>query len=77
VPKLLAPQLTHVIQLGTALAAIRSRSDGRYRVSFKSGYRTFDRTYERILITIPFSVLRNVQLAVDLPQRKRRVIEQL
>jgi monoamine oxidase len=77
VTSLLAQKLSRFIQPGTELEAIRHLSDGRYRVSLRSGYRTFDRTYERILLTIPFSVLREVRLAVDLPQRKRRVIEQL
>jgi monoamine oxidase len=77
VPKLLAQRLSSSIETGTELEAIRQLSDGRYRVSLRSGYRTFDRTYERILLTIPFSVLREVRLAVDLPPRKRRVIEQL
>ncbi len=77
VPRLLAQPLANFIQLDTELEAIRSLSDGRYRVSLRSGLRTFDRTYERVVLTLPFSVLRHVNLAVDLPPRKRRVIEQL
>lgn len=43
----------------------------------RSGYRTFDRTYERILLTLPFTTLRLVQLDVDLPAFKKKAIAQL
>ena len=77
IPQLLAAKLANSISTGTALEAIRSLSDGSYRVNLRSGYSSVSRTYDRILITIPFSVLRDVQLDVNLPHRKRRVIEQL
>ncbi len=41
----------------------------------RSGERTFERTYERILLTTPFPVLRQVQLNVDLPPVKRFAID--
>jgi monoamine oxidase len=73
----LAGQLSGSIEAGTALEAIRILSDGRYRVSLRSGQSTFDRTYDRVLLTLPFSTLRDVQINVPLPQPKRRAIEQL
>lgn len=73
----LAKPLATYLDLATELEAIRSLPDGRYRVSLKSGNKTFDRNYERVLLTIPFSVLRKVRLAVDLPPIKRQVINQL
>ncbi|BBD65162.1 Amine oxidase (flavin-containing) [Nostoc commune NIES-4072] len=57
VPRLLADYLGNAIQTDTELEAICIRPDGRYRVSLRSGYRTFERTYERILLTLPFSTL--------------------
>jgi monoamine oxidase len=77
VPKLLAQKLNAAIDTGTELEAIRSLSDGRYQVSLRSGFKTYDRKYERILITIPFSVLRTIKLAVELPRVKRRAIDRL
>lgn len=73
----LAQPLSNAIDTGTELEAIRSLPDGRYRVSLRAGMRTFDRNYERILLTIPFSVLRTVRLAVNLPPLKRQIINQL
>ncbi|NEN88677.1 MAG: FAD-dependent oxidoreductase [Okeania sp. SIO3H1] len=63
------------IETSTVLEAITTLSDGSYRVSLRSGERTFDRTYERIVLTIPFPVLSQVQLNVDLPPVKRFAID--
>ena len=73
----LAGQLSGLIEAGTVLEAITLLPDGRYRVSLRSGQRAFDRTYERVLLTLPFSTLRDVRINVPLPQAKRRAIEQL
>lgn len=62
------------IETGTVLESISGLPDGRYQVSLRSGESSFDRTYERILITLPFSVLREVQINVDLPPAKRLAI---
>ncbi|QLE39447.1 FAD-dependent oxidoreductase [Nostoc sp. C052] len=77
VPRLLANYLANVIQTETELEAICTRPDGRYRVSLKSGYKTFDRTYERILLTLPFTTLRLVKLDVNLPAFKKKAIAEL
>jgi monoamine oxidase len=76
-PLKLANILETSILTGTVLEAICQRSDGRYQVSSRSGSKSFDRTYERVLLTLPFSVLRTVQLEVDLPPLKRLAINQL
>ncbi len=73
----LASNLSGSIEAGTVLEAISILPDGRYRVSLRSGQSTFDRTYERVLLTLPFSTLRDVKINVPLPQPKRRAIEQL
>ncbi|MEH2321657.1 flavin monoamine oxidase family protein [Nostoc sp.] len=74
VPRLLANSLAYAIQTETELEAIYIRPDGRYRVSLRSGYKTFDCTYERILLTLPFSTLRLVKLDVNLPAIKQKAI---
>jgi monoamine oxidase len=70
-------QLVPTIETGTVLEAIDSLPDGRYRVSLRSGQSSFDRTYEKILLTMPFSVLREVQLNVELPPAKALSINSL
>ena len=73
----LAGKLSGSIEVGTVLEAITLLPDGRYRVSLRSGQSAFDRTYERVLLTLPFSTLRDVNINVPLPQPKRRAIEEL
>jgi monoamine oxidase len=75
--RLLANNLANSIETDTVLEAINTRPDGRYQVSLRSGYRTFSRTYERIVLTLPFSTLRFVALNVDLPPVKQKAIAQL
>ncbi|MCW6049888.1 FAD-dependent oxidoreductase [Lyngbya sp. CCAP 1446/10] len=73
----LADKLSDSIEAGTVLEAITLLPDGRYRVNLRSGQSAFERTYERVLLTLPFSTLRDVKINVPLPQPKRRAIEQL
>jgi monoamine oxidase len=70
--------LNNSIQTQTILESIRTLSDGRYGVSLRSGLKTFTRNYERILLTIPFTALRQVSTSkVNLPPIKRKAIAQL
>ncbi|MEG3849682.1 NAD(P)/FAD-dependent oxidoreductase [Microcoleus sp. herbarium19] len=73
----LADRLSGSIETGTVLEAITFLPDGRYRVNLRSGQSAFERIYERVLLTLPFSTLRDVRINVPLPQPKRRAIEQL
>lgn len=77
VPRRLAQLLADSIQTGTVLESLKSLSDNRYRVCLRSGDKTFERNYERVLLTVPFSVLRKIQLDVDLPPVKRLAIKTL
>ena len=77
IPRELARRLTNDIETGTALEEIRTLSNGNFQVSLRDGSRVFVRNYERILITIPFSVLRTIPLRVDLPPVKRLGIDEL
>lgn len=73
----LAQFLSGSIETATVLEAVNTLSDGRYRVSLRSGQSAFDRTYERILFAIPFTTLREVTLNVNLPREKRFAIDKL
>lgn len=77
VPARLAQSLTAFIETGTAIESIRTLSDGRYRVSLRSGSRTFERKYERVLLALPFTILRQISMKVNLPPVKKRAIAQL
>jgi monoamine oxidase len=59
---ILANQIGARLFTATPLIAIRQLSDGRFRLSFAQGAGAFDRTYDRVILTVPFSVMR---VAVD------------
>lgn len=77
IPKRLAELLDSDIEFGTSLESIRTTADGRYQVSLRRLSTSLERTYDQIVLTVPFSVLRYIELAVDLPTVKRKAIEQL
>jgi monoamine oxidase len=77
IPQKLAERLHEPIETGTVLESIRSKSDGRYQVSLRQGESSIERIYERVLLTLPFGVLRQVELAIDLPPIKRKAIDEL
>lgn len=73
----LGDYLASSIKIETALESIRCLSDNRYKVSFRRGEGVIERVYERIVLTVPFSVLRHLELKVDLPSAKRSAIDRL
>ena len=48
------------VQLNTALTGIVRSSDGTYTLRLKSGTATTTRVFDRVIMTIPFSVLRTI-----------------
>lgn len=77
VPRRLAELLADSIETGTALESLSQLSDGRYQVSLRSGGRSVERKYERILLALPFSVLRTITLNINLPPAKKLAIDTL
>ncbi|NEQ40664.1 MAG: NAD(P)-binding protein [Okeania sp. SIO3I5] len=75
IPQKLANLVSNSIETGTILEAINYLSDGRYRVALRSGNSSFERIYERILLTLPLTLLRQVELNVDLPPLKKLSID--
>ncbi len=76
-PQKLAEKLQNFISTGTALEAIKRTSDGRYRVSLRQGNASREETYAKILLTLPFNILRHIDLQVDLPPVKLKAIREL
>ena len=67
------------ITLGSALVAIRLRADGSYALTFDEGSATKTVTAERVILALPFSILRS---SVDISKagfspRKRTAIKEL
>lgn len=76
IPKQLAKRLEDAIEFGTVLESIRATDSG-YRVSLHQDNISRERHYQQILLTVPFSVLRQIELAVEMPPIKRQAINTL
>jgi monoamine oxidase len=74
---LLAKSLSNFIETGTELEAINPQGEKGYRVSFRSGNRSFEKNYERVLLTLPYSTLRLVAINLDFPLVKQKAINEL
>jgi monoamine oxidase len=48
------------VQLNTALTGFVRNGDGTFTLTLKSGSTTFTRVADRVIMTIPFSILRNI-----------------
>jgi monoamine oxidase len=70
----LATKLANFIETGTSLTSMRSTPNGRYRVI---NSRQQMQVYERVILALPFSVLRQIQLDVKLPPVKQQAIQKL
>jgi len=67
------------LELGYRLLAARRLSDGRIRLVFDAGGTTVESEHDAVVLTLPFSVLREVELdaSLELPAWKRLAINQL
>ncbi|NJO80856.1 MAG: NAD(P)/FAD-dependent oxidoreductase [Cyanobacteria bacterium RM1_2_2] len=77
IPKKLAEHVEDALELGTALESIRITPAGRYRVSLRQDRTSLERIYDRVLLTVPFGILRQVNLDVEMSPTKRQAIQQL
>ena len=78
IPARLADALQGQITTGSELVAIRRNSDGSYRLSFRSGSGTSTVTADRVVLALPFSILRDVDYAkAGFSQVKKTAIEEL
>lgn len=76
-PARLAERLADAIETGTVLEAVAARPGGGFRCSFRRGEGTLEAQGTHLLLALPFTLLREVRLAVELPPAKRRAIREL
>jgi monoamine oxidase len=72
----LAAKLSDRIETNTQLESIRS-NDNRYRISLRQGGASKEYTFDRVILALPFSVLRQIDLGVSLPPVKQAAIKEL
>lgn len=74
VPHLLAERYADQIHLEQRLIAIKQGSDSRYTLSFENGTEV---SAAYVVLSLPFTLLREVDIQVDLPAAKRKAIDEL
>lgn len=77
IPRALAARLGDRVRTGTLLEAVRRDPDGRLRCSFRSGGSSREVAAGHVVLAIPFTLLRDVRLDLELPPVKRRAIREL
>lgn len=77
IPGALASALGDRIELNAMLQRVRQRADGQIECTFGRGGTTVSAAAPHVILAIPFTMLRSVSIDVDLPERKRRAIQQL
>ncbi len=72
----LAERLPTPVQLGHKLVAVRKLANGRLRLTFDVAGRSVQSDHDAVVLTLPFSVLRDVKLdaSLELPAWKRYAI---
>lgn len=77
IPVGLAARLPRPVQHGMTLVRVAKRTDGRVALTFASGRTTITRVHDAVVLTLPFSVLRDVELdaSLDIPSWKRYAID--
>lgn len=65
------------IELEHRLVAIREGDAGKVRLVFESAGATIERDYEQVLVTVPFSTLRDVTIDLELSPEKRTLVDEL
>ncbi len=78
IPTRLANALAGQINTGSELVAIRRNADGSYRLTFHSGSGTSTVTADRVVLALPFSILRGVDYSkAGFSQVKNTAIQEL
>ena len=77
VPKTLAARLEGAIELNASLERVRRRPDGLLECSLRQGGQTVTAAADHVVVAVPFTVLRDVTIDVDLSPAKRRAIAEL
>ncbi len=74
----LATKLRNRIETNTQLESLHTSPNGRYRVSIRANASSRAYTFDRVILALPFSVLRKIDLKVRrLPAVKQAAIDEL
>ncbi len=77
VPTELAVRLGDRVELETRVEAIGRLADGRYRIAVERAGTAAEIVADRVVVTLPFTLLRETELDLELPEVKRWAIDEL
>lgn len=77
IPRELAVRLGDVVELGVRLEAVREAADGSIVLSVLRSGSSEEVRADHAVLALPFTLLRQVRLDLDLPPVKRRAIDEL
>jgi monoamine oxidase len=78
IPTRLAAEVMDQIETGTKLVALAKNASGKYVLTLERGSSRTDVEYEQVVLTLPFTLLREVDLTnAELPADKLEVIQEL
>ncbi len=77
IPAELARRLEPEIDLGVRLESVRERADGGFELSVRENGRSRNLTAPTLILALPFTLLRNVELDMELPPVKLQAIRDL
>jgi monoamine oxidase len=73
----LAERVTPSLLLGHRLERLASRADGSFELALRQGGASRTLRASQVVLALPFTLLREVELAVELPPLQRRAIAEL
>jgi monoamine oxidase len=73
----MAERMADQINYRHRLIALRELNDQRIQLTFDQQGTTVERTFDAVIMTIPFTILRQIDLKMELPLLKKRVISEL
>lgn len=77
IPHTLATRMSGALETGQVLEAVRADAGGGYTLSFRNGTASRQVQAKQVILAMPFTLLRQIKLDVDLPARKRQAINGL
>lgn len=77
IPKGLAARLEDQLRFEHRLLGVRENANGSIQLRFDHGGTTVEETFDVVVVTLPFTVLREIDLQLDMPDLKKRCIREL
>jgi len=77
IPQRLAEMLKEQIRYEHRLTALRENNSGSFTLTFNERGNTKEETYDAVIMCLPFTVLRDIEMQMDLPPIKKQVIKEL